>query len=145
MSIKKLYTQRNPNPLPEKIETQKNNYAVSKPFAHQLYIMLSRLAFVRLVAWATKSIFSRGVSRIRERNDDRRGDGSKLFVRDGMRSPHIANNAMQKPANIIAKTLCPSAYLSQKNNRFLTPEFYSQIFLVGDEGYLEIHRLKHQR
>lgn len=38
---------------------------------------------MRLVAWATKSIFSRGVSRIRERNDDRRGEGSKLFVNYG--------------------------------------------------------------
>lgn len=48
-----------------------------------LYYVNVGLPFVRLVAWDTKSIFSRGVSRIRERNDDRRGEGSKLFVNYG--------------------------------------------------------------
>ena len=44
----------------------------------KLNIMLSRL--VGLVTGLSKSNLSRGVSHNRERNDDRRGEGSKLFL-----------------------------------------------------------------
>jgi hypothetical protein len=79
LTFKNLYASKKAKPLPEKIETQKNKHAVSKPLTITQYYVNVGLPFVRLVAWATKSIFSRGVSRIRERNDDRRGEGSKLF------------------------------------------------------------------